>query len=65
MFVLKNRYDNSVVNFFTNYQDAINWICDRAEEWNYGVYRAWPAEGGKCFDVGPEVYILEEIDDQY
>ena len=65
MFVLKNNYTKEVVNFFTSYQDAIAWICGQAEELNYGVYRTWPTENGKCFDVGPRVYILEEVDDQY
>lgn len=65
MFVLKDYHTEEVVNFFPTYQKAIDWICDKADKWNYGVYRAWPTENGKCFDVGPEVYVLEEIDDQY
>lgn len=65
MFVLKENYTKEVVNFFPTYQEAINWICGQAAELNYGVYRTWPNEGGKCFDVGPRVYFLEEVDDQY
>lgn len=63
MFVLKNYHDNEVVNFFTTYQEAIDWICGKANEWNYGIYRTWPSGSGKCFDVGPRVFFLEEIED--
>lgn len=63
MFKLSELYTKKPVATFPNYQAAIDWIGRRAKDWNYGVYRMWPQDGGQCYDVGPRVFFLEEVED--
>lgn len=63
MFVIKERYSKIVMLKCATYDEAMKWIGDCAEQMNYGIYRKWPEEDHECFDCGPKVYIVEEVDD--
>ena len=62
-YALSELYSKKSIMTFQNYDDAVAWLNGKARERNYGIYRAWPQNGGECFDVGPRVFFLEKVDE--
>lgn len=61
MFEVRRLYDNVLIQTFPTYQAMIDFICQEAADYNYGIYRKWPQNGGECFDTSKNVYIVREI----
>lgn len=61
MFEVRRLYDNTLIQTFPTYQAMIDFICQEAVDYNYGIYRKWPQNGGECFDTSKNVYIVREI----
>lgn len=66
MVIIYNAYDNKPVYEGATTQEAMQWLCERAEKLNCGLARMWETNGFRYYDVGPRVYkiALEELNEK-
>lgn len=66
MVTIYNAYDNQSAYEGATTQDAIQWLCERADKWNCGMARIWDANGFRYYDIGPRVYkiALEHLNEK-
>ena len=66
MVTIYDTYDNQTTYEFTSTEDAIQWLCIRANQWNCGMARMWEENGFRYYDVGPRVYkiALEHLNEK-
>ena len=41
---------------FTSEMAALDFIKEKADEWNCGIFRTWQLEGYQYFDCGPRTF---------
>ena len=66
MVTIYNAYDNKPAYEGATAQEAMQWLCERADKWNCGLARMWEEDGFRYYDVGPRVYriALEELNEK-
>lgn len=66
MVIIYDTYDNEPAYEGASTEDAIQWLCIRADKWNCGMARMWEENGFRYYDVGPRMYkiALEHLNEK-